>query len=738
MGIWTRIKRIRLEFKILFILTIGLVLGFGSYVIYSVQSESKALLHQHREKSHLFAETLNTGIRHVMLAGRSGYLRSIVEESRENFKGIGRFQVFNNHSKEIIPETGPFITRPTEDKEIIKLVEEETQSTIQSEKYIEFLKNESDCQSCHGSDHTLRAVIPMELEYSRENQNFLAGEITTHAFESIMLSGKGEDSDLLMKELQKVPGVRRALIYDPDGYIVVFGDDDDELPEPIAEEAAEKFHENLQTKFSFSDLEEGVDTYLFPLKNKEECVVCHGGDHEIRGILALSYESEIDKSSNFPERTITAGFETMMLLERGLHAGKYIQNLRQLPKIKSLQVFDNGLRIGKVQELYVPNPEYQNPALDDSVLNLTLLANLNPEKENRLEYREKKEDNITYLTQVIPLMNDEKCQGCHNPPKPNDPDFALEKDKWRVRSCVKVSTSMEPVLDEIKRNLYASIGVGILTVLMVGITLRIFMKLVVVQPLLIIGATADKIGKGDLTVNASVKSEDEIGGLADRINTMIQGLRERLHLTKFVSDETVGAVAGKDMKGISLGGERKDATVLFSDIRNFTSYSEKVEPEEVIDMLNSYLDTQADAVINNGGDIDKFVGDELMAVFKGKTMVEKAVKCSIEIQDKIAIMNRDNEKNIGVGIGINAGPMVMGAMGSKDRMDYTVLGDNVNLGARLCSAAKAGEIIISGRAVNFLPKSHTMNLKPLEPIKVKGKKDVIEVFAVTRDVGTPK
>ncbi len=733
MGIWTRIKKIRLEFKILFILTIGLVLGFGSYVIYSVQSESKALLQQHREKSHLFAETLNTGIRHVMLAGRSGYLRSIVEESRENFNGIGRFQVFNNHSKEIIPETGPFITMPTEDKDIIELVEAENQINIHTEKYIEFLKNENDCQSCHGSDHSLRAVIPMELDYNNENQNLLAGEITAHAFESIMLSGKGEDSDLLMEELQKIPGVLRALVYDPDGYIVVFGDDDDELPEPIAEEAAEKFHENLQTKFYSSDLEEGIETYLFPLKNKDECVVCHGGDHDIRGILALSYESKIDKGSHFPEKTITAGFETMMLLERGLHAGKYIHNLRQLPRIKSLQVFDNGIRKGLVQELYVPNPEYLNPALDDSVFKLTQMANLNPENENRLEYREKKEDNITYLTQVITLMNDEKCQGCHHPPKLNDPDYSLEKDKWKVRSCIKVSTSMEPILEEIKRNMYASIGVGILTVIMIGITLRIFMKMVIIQPLLIIGATADKIGRGDLTANASVKSEDEIGNLADRINTMIQGLRERLHLTKFVSEETVGAVSGKDMKGISLGGERKDATVLFSDIRNFTSYSENVEPEEVIDMLNSYLNTQAEAVKNNGGDIDKFVGDELMAVFKGKNMVEKAVKCSIEIQDKIAIMNKNNNKNIGVGIGINAGPMVMGAMGSKDRMDYTVLGDNVNLGARLCSAAKAGEIIISGRAVKFLGESHIVNLKILEPIKVKGKKNEIEVFSIKLD-----
>ena len=116
-----------------------------------------------------------------------------------------------------------------------------------------------------------------------------------------------------------------------------------------------------------------------------------------------------------------------------------------------------------------------------------------------------------------------------------------------------------------------------------------------------------------------------------------------------------------------------------------------------------------------------FVGDELMAVFKGKTMVEKAIKCSIEIQNRITILNKNNKKNIGVGIGINAGPMVMGAMGSKDRMDYTVLGDNVNLGAMLCSAAKAGEIIISKRVVCFLSKSHSMKLRPLDPLKVKKK-----------------
>ena len=113
---------------------------------------------------------------------------------------------------------------------------------------------------------------------------------------------------------------------------------------------------------------------------------------------------------------------------------------------------------------------------------------------------------------------------------------------------------------------------------------------------------------------------------------MIKGLQERLHLTKFVSDEALTAVEEADLKGLALGGVRKDATVLFSDIRGFTSMSEKMEPEEVVNMLNTYFDKQTEVVQNFRGDIDKFVGDELMAVFKGETMANQAVDCAVKIQ----------------------------------------------------------------------------------------------------------
>ena len=246
------------------------------------------------------------------------------------------------------------------------------------------------------------------------------------------------------------------------------------------------------------------------------------------------------------------------------------------------------------------------------------------------------------------------------------------------------------------------------------------MRATVLKPLDVIGGVADKIGEGDLSVHAQVESQDEIGVLAQRINKMIKGLQERLHLTKFVSDEALTAVEEADLEGLALGGKRKEITVLFSDIRGFTSMSEKMDPEDVVNLLNTYFDKQTEVVQNTGGDIDKFVGDELMAVFKGDQMADQAVECALKIQEQVQKLNQEMGKNIGIGIGINTGSMVMGAMGSKERMDFTVIGDNVNLGARLCSAAAAGEVIISESTKKLL-EGNNYQLTKLDPIMVKGK-----------------
>jgi adenylate cyclase len=287
---------------------------------------------------------------------------------------------------------------------------------------------------------------------------------------------------------------------------------------------------------------------------------------------------------------------------------------------------------------------------------------------------------------------------------------------------------MSAINETIRKNKIYSIAAGLVTILLVWLVLRIFMKAVVVTPIGNIGEVVQQVGDGNFSVATHVTSNDEIGELGRRINEMIIGLRERFHLQKFVSQQTVDYVQRASELGVKLGGERKQATVFFSDIRGFTAFSEKVEPERVVSMLNTILSKQAAIVKKFGGDIDKYVGDELVAVFQGEAMVRNAVLCAIEIQKMMEEIHNEIGESIAIGIGINTGEMVMGAMGSDERMDFTVIGDAVNLGARLCSAASRGQILLSEDSAKFIFSDSYIELVKHEPIKVKGKESAIQIF----------
>ena len=271
---------------------------------------------------------------------------------------------------------------------------------------------------------------------------------------------------------------------------------------------------------------------------------------------------------------------------------------------------------------------------------------------------------------------------------------------------------------------------------LIGFCVAVFGAIVLAQkisrPIVKIGNVAQNVGKGDFTVRVDeIKTRDEISDLGKRMNEMIEGLNERFQLQKFVSEQTIHAIKSADEQGVKLGGQRKKATVLFSDIRGFTAFSENVEPEVVIEMLNTYLRVQAGIVKDFQGDVDKFVGDELIAVFEGKEMVQNAILAAVEIITQIEAQNvKHPEWNIDVGIGINTGEMVMGAMGSEDRMDYTILGDTVNLGARLCSNAARGQILLSEAAYNEIENISWIKATKLEPIQVKGKSQPIQIYEV--------
>ncbi len=261
----------------------------------------------------------------------------------------------------------------------------------------------------------------------------------------------------------------------------------------------------------------------------------------------------------------------------------------------------------------------------------------------------------------------------------------------------------------------------------------------IVRPITRLTDIVKKFGEGDLTVRANMPVKDEIGTLAKTFDEMMVSIREKLEMQKFVSDSTVKMIKksvneNQPSHDKEKHTERKQVTLFFSDIRGFTAMSEKMDPQDVVNILNEYLDVQSNIIKVFKGDIDKFVGDEIVAIFESGTMCVDAVSAAIEAQRKIAGLNRDRIQKglapVQIGIGINTGEVVMGSIGSHERMDFTVIGDNVNLAARLCGAAIPGEIIISKRVYDKLDKNTQKLIRPLRPIHVKGKVKPIEVYRV--------
>jgi adenylate cyclase len=156
----------------------------------------------------------------------------------------------------------------------------------------------------------------------------------------------------------------------------------------------------------------------------------------------------------------------------------------------------------------------------------------------------------------------------------------------------------------------------------------------------------------------------------------------------------------------------------------------------VVEVLNLYFQQQADIVAKHHGDIDKFVGDQIVAVFQEQAMERNAVRCALEIQSATDQLGRQHpDWDLDVGIGINTGEVIMGAMGSKNRMDFTVLGDNVNLAARLCSHAGPGQTLLTQSTYEGIADCPEFAPEPLMPIVVKGKRKPVPVYQVGR--GTP-
>jgi adenylate cyclase len=212
-------------------------------------------------------------------------------------------------------------------------------------------------------------------------------------------------------------------------------------------------------------------------------------------------------------------------------------------------------------------------------------------------------------------------------------------------------------------------------------------------------------------------------------------VQRRNNLQRYLSPNEVDQIID-GTREINLGGEIKEVTVLFSDIRGFTKLSEELPPNEVVGMLNEYFSEMTRIVFKNGGTVDKFIGDALIVVF-GSAIPHpddplRAVKTAIEMQAAMKEINaqwkKQKRKTFQIGIGVNTGEVLYGNVGSEQRMELTVIGDAVNLAARLADVAAGGEVLLSG--TSWEAAGGRVSGEKMLPLQIKGKKDAVEVYRV--------
>ncbi|HEU5321893.1 MAG TPA: adenylate/guanylate cyclase domain-containing protein [Methylomirabilota bacterium] len=260
------------------------------------------------------------------------------------------------------------------------------------------------------------------------------------------------------------------------------------------------------------------------------------------------------------------------------------------------------------------------------------------------------------------------------------------------------------------------------------------------RPILKLMEGTRAIAAGDFSVSLAIPSRDEIGALTAAFNRMARSLHEKEMIkrafTRYVAREVVDVIL-KDPEHLVLTGERREVTVLFCDIRGFTASAEHMAPEAVVARLNAFYDLMIDTTFKHDGTLDKFLGDGVMAVFGAPIYradhtllaIRTALAMQAGIRELSARFQAEGKPPIAVGIGVNAGEAVAGTVGTEERMEYTVIGDSVNLAARLESAARGGQILVSEQICGKLGAA--VEARPLGRLRVKGKEDEIEIYEVT-------
>lgn len=302
-----------------------------------------------------------------------------------------------------------------------------------------------------------------------------------------------------------------------------------------------------------------------------------------------------------------------------------------------------------------------------------------------------------------------------------------------IITTIKADLALEGVTIAIIRSLLVSLLIMVSSILFIY-----YFSKTISSPIRKLFFATKEIEKGNFDINLTSSRRDEIGDLTDSFNHMSRGLLERERLKgafdKFVNKDIANSVLDGDLK---LGGERKKVSIFFSDIRSFTAISEKMQPEEVVEFLNEYMTLMVDIIHRFDGNVDKFIGDAIMAVWGTPESSEKDVTNAIDaaIEMRYSLIDYNNKRGkskpeIKIGAGINTGDVLAGQIGSDDRLEYTVIGDAVNLASRIETLNKpfGTDILISENTFNEVKDIYKTVV--MEKIYVKGKSKPQKVFCV--------
>lgn len=306
---------------------------------------------------------------------------------------------------------------------------------------------------------------------------------------------------------------------------------------------------------------------------------------------------------------------------------------------------------------------------------------------------------------------------------------------------VQVEIDLDAVITPVVRRAQQDIILASGALLLVGLVIAFAMSARVTRPLQRLRLAVNALAAGDLEARVQPSTRDEVGDLTRAFNEMGESLSQKHRVEtafrRYVSDHVLQEVLDQP-EGITLAGEERQVTVVFIDIRNFSPLADQIGAEGVVTFLNEAFELITDRLLDHGATVDKYMGDAILAYFgapiESPDHAQRAVAAAIAVQRSVAERNAKCEADgapfvrLEIGIGIATGPVIVGNIGSELKMDYTAIGDPVNVANRLQKLAGTGGICVTATVAGRV--SDLVELEPLGPHKLDGYDQEVDLFRV--------